>query len=303
MKLSSPVKLEPKHFPIIKPDNKLVFIGSCFSENIGSKYLFPDKSTLVNPMGILFHPGIISDILDPNYKAEKEACLEFFKGYVHFDFQKKINGSTTQECLNNITTQHKKLCTHLKQAHTLFITLGTAWYYWHKKLNRHVGNCHKIPQQEFDKRIWKQNEIISLLGEAILNLRKINPEINVVFTVSPVKHLKDGIVENMQSKANLISAISEIVENLKNCYYFPSYEILSEELRDYRFYKDDLAHPSEMAIEYIHEKFQMCFCDSTLVSKQKEFEAILKYQNHLQYTGQKADEKLEQLKTSFQSNW
>jgi hypothetical protein len=138
----------------------------------------------------------------------------------------------------------------------IIITLGTAWVYRYIATDKIVANCHKIPQKQFQKELLSINDIVASLENIIALIRSLNPKVNFIFTVSPVRHLKDGFVENNRSKSHLLSAIHQIVEPRKQMFYFPSYEIMMDELRDYRYYNQDMIHPNNVALEYIWEKFK-----------------------------------------------
>jgi hypothetical protein len=170
---------------------------------------------------------------------------------------KKIN--------NSITIANK----HLKDANFVLITFGTSWIYELKKSGKIVSNCHKIPTKEFNRRKLTVEDILKTYTSIINQLKHINPNINIVFTVSPIRHIKDGVTENQLSKSTLLLAIDELVNNFKNVTYFPSYEIMMDDLRDYRFYNDDMTHPSKIAISYIWDKFKHTYianyvCDTML---------------------------------------
>jgi hypothetical protein len=201
---------------------------------------------------------VISRFFERIQKQEfftKEDLVFYNERWHCLDAHSQMSGSDPEIVLNDLNTALKESLALLQNATHVIITLGTAWGYRYKKTEKLVANCHKIPQQEFDKELAKIDAIYADLSSILTDLRAINPNINVLFTVSPVRHLKDGFVENQRSKAHLISAVHSIVENEKQTEYFPSYEIMMDELRDYRFYARDLLHPNALAVDYIWEKF------------------------------------------------
>ena len=180
------------------------------------------------------------------------------------------------------TTANQKLTTLkslLKEANFFFITLGTAWVYEHKQKGL-VANCHKVPQTNFSKRLLSVKEIEVSLQNILKEIRKTNPNIKIIFTISPVRHIKDGFIENQISKAHLITGLHSALSQHNDNQYFPSYEIMMDELRDYRFYADDMLHPSEVAIQYIWERFLKTYIDEKCFFDMKQIETIQKGLKH-----------------------
>lgn len=170
--------------------------------------------------------------------------------------------------------------TALKSSTHIIITLGTSWIYRFLESGQIVANCHKVPQHKFKKELLSVTEINKSVSSIISLIREVNPDINFIFTVSPVRHLKDGFIENQLSKSHLISALHQIIKIHENTFYFPSYEIMMDELRDYRFYKEDMIHPNQIAINYIWEKFyENWFSDEALDLKKQ----VLKIQRGLEH--------------------
>lgn len=242
-------------------ESKLLALGSCFSENIAEKFAYYKFQTAMNPFGIIFNPVSIENLLkravnkidftesDIFFHNELWHCYEVHSELSHSD--KDVFLKTLNEL---IATTHNQI---LSLSHC-FITLGTSWVYRNVASKQIVANCHKVPQKEFTKELLSIAAIEESLANIINILYAINPNCSVVFTVSPVRHIKDGFIENTLSKAHLISALQSILktEHYKlNTEYFPSFEIMMDELRDYRFYADDLLHPSKMAVDYIWERF------------------------------------------------
>jgi len=239
--------------------SKLLLIGSCFSENISKKLAYYKFKIHSNPFGILFNPIAIETFITNairNKKYTEKDIFQLNERWHCFDAHSDLSASDKNELLNNLNEAISDTNQYLKEASHIIITLGTSWMYRFIETNTIVGNCHKVPQKKFLKELLTIEEITASL-ENICNLIKdSNSTANIVFTVSPVRHLKDGFVENSQSKAHLISAIHQIINAKKQWLYFPSYEIMMDDLRDYRFYANDMVHPNETAINYIWEHFK-----------------------------------------------
>lgn len=242
--------------------SQLLLLGSCFSENIGAKLDYFKFQTVQNPFGILFHPlaieNLISRAVNKEYYTDEE--LLFLNERWHcFDAHSDLSHVAKEKVLHQLNTGISSTRNQLLRATHIAITLGTAWTYLHKEANTIVANCHKVPQTAFEKQILSVEEIASSLENMIHQIKTINTKAQIIFTISPVRHLKDGFVENQRSKAHLITAIHNVWSpgaKSRGICYFESYELLMDELRDYRFYKADMVHPNELAIDYIWDKFQ-----------------------------------------------
>jgi len=246
----TPIKYDFK----IDYKSNFMFIGSCFTENIGNKLKEAKFNIDINPFGILYNPISVANSLQFLIKEKtfKEDDIFYFNerwnSYYHHS---KFSFTSKDETLNKINSQIKLSSKKLQNTDYLFITFGTSWVYELANTNNIVSNCHKVPAKEFKKRILSVSEIVKVYNNLITELKMFNKDLKIIFTISPVRHLKDGFSENMLSKSILKLAINNLVESYKNCYYFPSYEILIDDLRDYRFYEDDLLHPNKIAIDYI----------------------------------------------------
>ncbi len=267
MNFRTQIPLKKQNNRRIDYNSKILLLGSCFSENIGNKFNYFKFKTTINPFGILFHPKAIecflNRVIHQDFYAENDLIFnneQFHCFDAHSSFSKTDKNFLLEE-LNSILEASLK---QLSEVSHLFITLGTAWVYKHKKQNKIVANCHKVAQKEFDKNILSVSEILASLDNIEDSIKSINPGVKIIYTVSPVRHLKDGFIENQQSKSFLMSAIHQHTLKTNNV-YFPSYEIMMDDLRDYRFYKSDMIHPNQVAIDYIWESFKsVWFCDSTL---------------------------------------
>lgn len=258
MKLQTTIPFKPQQYNQIDYNSKIVLIGSCFVENIGNKLDYFKFQNLQNPFGILFQPLAIENLITQaiNEKEFTEADIFFHNEQWHcFEAHSKLSTPSKEALIDNLNLNIKLTNQQIAQSTHVIITLGTAWVYRYLETDAVVANCHKVPQKQFVKELLSVDEISESI-EAITSLIKsINPEVSIIFTISPVRHLKDGFVQNTQSKAHLISAIHQVVEPRNNLYYFPSYEIMMDELRDYRFYAEDMIHPNQTAIDYIWDKF------------------------------------------------
>ncbi|WP_040280793.1 GSCFA domain-containing protein [Psychroserpens damuponensis] len=261
MNLQTKLKLKPSRYNQIDYNSKVLLLGSCFSKNVGDKFEYFKFQKLQNPFGILFHPLAIERLITHaiNEKVYTKDDIFFHNEQWHcYDAHSKCSSASEIELLQNLNLYIKRTHQFLQEASHIIITLGTAWAYRFIETDAFVANCHKIPQKKFLKELLSVDEISESLESIISLVKSINPNVNVVFTVSPVRHIKDGFVENTQSKSHLITSIHNV---LKDCSlsvaegYFPSYEIMMDELRDYRFYNEDMLHPNTTAVTCIWERF------------------------------------------------
>ncbi len=262
--------------PKIGYASKVLLLGSCFVENIGKKLEYYKFPNLLNPFGILFHPAAILNLLK---RVESDHIFTEADVFYHnelwhcYQAHSDLNAVEKEEILNKLNAAVLKTRQFLESATHVIITPGTAWGYSLKETGEVVANCHKVPQVNFRKEL---TEVKNALFEAVAIVKDLNPMAQVIFTVSPVRHLKDGFIENQLSKAKLITAIQEIVAIEKQSSYFPSYEIMMDELRDYRFYAEDMVHPNEVAVNYIWEKFREGWITSEASGIMKQVDTIQK---------------------------
>jgi len=257
LKLRTEIKLRTQQQNQIDYTSKILLLGSCFSENIGSKLTYYKFDTLINPFGVLFTPTAIEKVIQDAISQKKYDVKDLVlqNGLYHsLHHHSDISDINAEQVLNNIDQAQKSCLEQLKTATHIILTLGTSWIYQYCKTEELVANCHKIPQAEFTKKLLSISEIENSLQEIIKKIRKVNLNAQIIFTLSPVRHTKDGVVENSLSKAQLLSAVHKIREN-HHVTYFGSYEIMMDDLRDYRFYESDLIHPNTTAINYIWEQF------------------------------------------------
>lgn len=271
-----PLKSEKKQ---IDYNSKLVLLGSCFSENIGNKFKYYKFQSTQNPFGILFQPkaieNLVSNAITKKEYNENDVFLHNEQWHC-FDAHSVKSNSKKGIVLADLDNAIKKTEGELINASHVIITLGTSWVYRFLKNNHIVANCHKIPQKEFSKELLSTEEIYKSLASIHQLIKKVNNKVSIVFTVSPVRHIKDGFIENQRSKAHLISGIHHYIDNSENTYYFPSYEIMMDELRDYRFYKEDMLHPNSTAINYIWEKFKQVWITKEAQKTMEEVNTIQK---------------------------
>jgi len=280
MILQTKVTLQKEAKNPISYASKIVLLGSCFSENIGDQLNYFKFQTVQNPFGILFHPKAIKELVANaiHEKTYTETDLVFQNERWHcFDAHSKLSAPEKKDVLSQLNKAITSTNTALKEATHLVITLGTSWVYRDTATHKIVANCHKIPQKKFSKELLSVQEVTETLSEIITLIQSVNASINIIFTVSPVRHLKDGFVENTQSKSHLIAGIQTLLSNSKsNLHYFPSYEIMMDELRDYRFYSEDLIHPNTTAIRYIWERFTTTWVDEKAAEMMQEINTIQK---------------------------
>ncbi len=292
MNLQTKIPLTKASHNQIDYHSKVLLLGSCFSENIGAKFDYFKFQNLVNPFGILFHPlAIESFITNPiNEKEYTEKDLFFHTEQWHcFEAHSKLSNSNKDELIQNLNTQIQITNSFLKDATHIIITLGTAWVYRHIETDTFVANCHKVPQKKFQKTLLSVDTILESIDAILSLIISVNPKASIIFTVSPVRHLKDGFVENTQSKAHLISSIHSVLslraESI-SLNYFPSYEIMMDELRDYRFYNADMLHPNTIAIDYIWDKFKKVWIDEASEPTMKTVDTIQKGLAHKPFNPQ-----------------
>lgn len=281
MKLQTEIPLISQKNNLIDYNSNIFLVGSCFSENVGKKLDYFKFQNSQNPFGILFHPKAIEVLVENaiQNKIYSENDVFFYNEQWHcFDAHSKLSDSTKAVFIAKLNHQIESTRNQIKKATHIIITLGTAWVYKTVETNKMVANCHKIPQKEFKKTILTVEEISTSLKNIISQIHAVNTNATVVFTVSPVRHIKDGFVENTQSKSHLLAAIHQVLSH-KIC-YFPSYEIMMDELRDYRFYAEDMVHPNATAINYIWEKFQQVWISDKAIKTMKTVDVVQKGMQH-----------------------
>ena len=267
----------------IRHSEQILLFGSCFAENIGNLLEENKFRCDVNPFGVLYNPLSITCALN-QILEKKEYRKEdlFFSGGLwhswmhHSDF----SATSSDECLARINARLKRASEELLHADWLVMTLGTAYVYLHQEMQKVVGNCHKQPDKTFRRLRPNATVFVEECLGVLKKCREVNPNLKVLFTVSPIRHVKDGMHENQLSKATLLLAIDEICRTYPDCFYFPSYEIVMDELRDYRFYADDMVHLSSKAVEYVWECFSRCYFSTETEDVMKEWKVVKKALEH-----------------------
>jgi hypothetical protein len=260
----------------ITHQSKILSMGSCFAQTIGHKMQDAKFDVLVNPFGTIFHPHNLADLLDHalfNDRLEEEGLLEVEGQFLHYSSHSEVVGSTPDELKEIYQERLNRTQTYLKEGTHLILTLGTAWIYSLESYGR-VANCHKQPQRLFTKSLSSLEQMESSLWSLFDNFSRVYPQLKIILTLSPVRHLKDGVSENQLSKSLLRVLCSNLERRFGFVSYFPAYEIMMDELRDYRFYKSDLIHPTEEAETYIWEKWKTALFPAQTLAKVAEIERL-----------------------------
>jgi hypothetical protein len=268
----------PKSNAPIDYNSKIMSLGSCFAENMSEKFNYFKFQNTVNPFGIIFNPVSIEKLLNRivNKIEFTEKDIFFHNDLWHcYEVHSELSNSNKEDFLKELNLLIFQSFNFLIQTSHLIITYGTSWVYRNLETNDVVANCHKVPQKQFKKELLSIETIEASIQHTIELIKKVNSNCNFIFTVSPVRHIKDGFVENTLSKAHLISAIHS-TQKIKPINYFPSYEIMMDELRDYRFYATDMLHPNQVAIDYIWEMFKESSISETSFKLMDEVETIQK---------------------------
>lgn len=283
MRFTTPVELKPSRFPI-SHDEPMVMLGSCFTDNIGSRLVDDGFNVEVNPMGVLFNPASLAKVVtraleNRPYRADD---LVELNGIWHcLDFHSRRQDRDMHSLLSSLNDDFFALGQSLRRSNIWVITFGTAWVFDHIPSGQLVGNCHKIPMDQFNRRRLSVDEIVDAWAPLCKDRR-------VIFTVSPVRHLADGLPGNALSKATLLLAVEQLCtrtstetkEGKKGAEYFPAFEIVNDELRDYRFYAADMKHPSEVAVDYIYDRFASVYFSPETRLRALEARRDILRQNH-----------------------
>ncbi|QDW20376.1 GSCFA domain-containing protein [Flavobacterium sp. KBS0721] len=307
--------------PISKANNpidynsKIISIGSCFAENMAEKFDYFKFQNETNPFGIIFNSvsieKIISRIIKKEFYTEKD--IFFYNERWHsYEVHSDLSNSDRQELLETLNKAISETYKNLKEATHIIITYGTSWIYRNTESDQIVANCHKVPQKQFSKELLSVEVIQKSIQNTIDLIQVLNPDINFIFTVSPVRHMKDGFAENQLSKSHLFAGLHQVLKTHNSEFithnYFPSYEIMMDELRDYRFYAEDMLHPNQVAIDYIWHKFSENYISEDSISTMQEVSEIQKSLRHRSFNPdseqhQKFLAKLQQKISSIQEKW
>lgn len=277
MQFTTPVKLLKANFNVTHK-HQLMVLGSCFAKNIGNKLSKSKFKLTINPNGVIYNPISIAKNLS-RYINNKPYTAEDFmhenKAYYSLFHSNKLHSTANlhhiiKQFNASLFSTHKKV----KKLDTLIITFGTAWVFEYN--NKVVANCHKLPSQLFSQRLLSVEEIVTVYKPIIASLKQVN----IIFTVSPVRHIKTGLHENNLSKSVLHLAINKLLELNSNCYYFPAYELVNDELRDYRFFNRDLVHPNEIAVDFVWEKFKEVYFSKETIALIEKINKVEKFTQH-----------------------
>ncbi|MTI40188.1 GSCFA domain-containing protein [Fulvivirga lutimaris] len=255
----------------------ILTIGSCFSDNIASKLSDHKMKVLTNPFGTVYNPISIFKLLGNACKNERPKSSEIVENdelFAHYDFHSSFSKTSKDELIASINKSIDDTHAFLKKTHYLIITFGTAFVYETTSTAEVVANCHKVPAKNFIKKLLTQKQILEAFEEAYQRLIDLNPDLKIILTVSPVRHIKDTIPLNSVSKSTLRLTCNTLENQYDNVDYFPSYELVMDDLRDYRFYKSDMLHPSTEAEEYIWNKFASTYFNAQTQSFIKEWSKI-----------------------------
>jgi hypothetical protein len=262
----------------------MVLIGSCFAENIGEKFEYFKFQNTINPFGIIFNPISIEKIVARcvHQMAFTETDIFFHNDLWHcFEVHSELSHPDKHIFLDKLNQIRVDFYHQILELSQVLITYGTSWVYRNTENNQIVANCHKVPQKAFVKELLSVENLALSIQNTITLIREVNPNCQFIFTISPVRHTKDGFVENTRSKAHLITAIHNVIDvRASSEGYFPSYEIMMDELRDYRFYAADMLHPNQMAIDYIWERFAETYFTADCTAIMEEVDSIQKGENH-----------------------
>ena len=269
----------------LRHSDKLLVLGSCFAEHIGDRLARMKFRTIVNPYGVLYNPLSIAEALTRLIEQRpftEEELHEFPDGgwntWLHHS---RYSCPDKQAALAAINHSIEEASQQLREANVLILTFGTAWVYRLSDTGEVVGNCHKVPERRFERQRLQVSEITATLATILRRFSNLNPQLRVLFTVSPVRHLKDGLHENQLSKSTLLLAIDELCQMFpEQCHYFPAYEMVMDELRDYRFYAEDMAHPSQQAIAYVWECFVAHCIDADTQLFMQQWEKVVRALEH-----------------------
>ncbi|HRD58354.1 MAG TPA: GSCFA domain-containing protein [Ferruginibacter sp.] len=279
----------PKGFETkLKHSDRLFLAGSCFTEQIGSKLAAHKFRLIDNPNGILFNPvSIASSIINyiENKQYRKADLFYHNELWGSWEHHTKFSALTAEDALQKINESQTTANLFLKSADWLMLTLGSAFVY-EREGRKVVANCHKVPTDKFNKRLLSSEEVISTLDNLIHRLKKFNPKLKIIFTISPVRHLRDGFVENNRSKATLIQSVHHLVDKFEGLQYFPAYELIIDDLRDYRFFAEDMVHPNYAATNYVWEKFVQACIDESSQQLMKEINIINAAMHHKPFNPQ-----------------
>ena len=272
---SSDFKLNHQH--------KILTIGSCFSDEIGKRLTDLKFDGLINPFGVIFNSHSIQNLIERSIQKKYFTTADVHQNgeeFFCFDVHSSFNALTKEAVLEELNLTLDQVHDYILSCDVLMITLGTSWIYEWKTSNQVVANCHKVDAKQFEKRLLTTEENLKSLELIVSDLKNINPTIRIITTVSPVRHTKDGMIENNVSKARLLDALYQLSLQNNQVEYFPSYELVLDDLRDYRFFKEDLIHPSKQAVDYIWERFSETYFEQSTQTIIQKINKVISAINH-----------------------
>ncbi len=287
MELRTTFNIEPSLRKITYED-PVMFIGSCFATSIGNQLELGHMPVMINPAGTVYNPVSVCNTINTITSKKKYDPADLFKyedTWISFDHYSDFSSSGSEEILEKINRKSAEALKFLSGAKFIFITFGTARIFRWNESGKIVSNCHKIPSAGFTHELLSPDYIVSLWIEQLDKLKSLFPDLKVVFTISPVRHWKDGAHSNQVSKSVLFVAVEKLLEHPSKPAYFPAYELVMDDLRDYRFYKDDMLHVSDKAVDYIWYAFSGCYFDNTTAGLWNEVAKISKAVSHRIQTG------------------
>lgn len=282
MELRTTFKIESSGHRITYND-PVMFIGSCFTESIGRQFELGHMPVMINPAGTVYNPVSVCNTLDSITGRKKYSSDDLYNHegtWVSFDHYTDFSSGDPEEILKKINKRSGEALKFISSAKFLFVTFGTARVYRWLRSGRIVSNCHKIPASGFAHELLTVEDITVLWSNQLDKLRSLFPGLKVFFTISPVRHWKDGAHGNQVSKSVLFLAVEKLLEHPSKPAYFPAYELVMDDLRDYRFYEDDMLHPSALAVDYIWDAFCGCYFDNPTISLWQEVAKISKAVSH-----------------------
>lgn len=305
----------PKPSVALTPVSRVVLLGSCFAENVGHRLAaaMPRGHVDVNPFGVLYNPESIRHALEILFYGSLFFPQEYifqgrdtlFHSWMHSG---TFSAPTAEECAKAILGRYEPATALIKTADVLIVTFGTSHTYLHRQQGYIVSNCHKEPATDFQEQLLTTEAITEAWGDMLSNMERERPTMKIIFTISPYRYAKYGMHESNLAKATLLLAVDRLCQEHKNACYFPAYEIVTDELRDYRFYDADMLHPSAQAADYVFQRFAQWTFSPEMEKYAKERDAITRAEAHRPLHPDSEEyrlfqEKLQKKKDAFQRKW
>lgn len=282
MNLTTPIHITQSNNQI-ESYSKIMTIGSCFSENIGSKLTESHFECLSNPFSTIFNPISIASLLSRSVRKQhfiSEEIDHHNDRHFIYDLHSSYDSTEALQTLENSNKSIEIAHEYLSELDFLVITFGTSIGYRHIEQDRLVSNCHKVPNNQFERHFLEDKRMFDSVSTAINQLIETRPDLQIIFTVSPVRHTKEGLVDNNISKSKLVLLCQKLTNQFNQASYFPSYEIMMDELRGYRFYKEDMIHPTQQAVDIIWNRFQDVYFGIPANEKVKDLQKLIRSFNH-----------------------